>query len=525
MPSTFLRWLSALVLVLGFATESIRAGEAIAVNRPNVLFIAVDDLNDWVGLLGGHPQAKTPNLDRLLARGTYFTNAHCNAPVCAASRHSLLSGLRPTTTGWYDNVSQMREIQQNWQDVLRDTVPLPQYFKNHGYDVRGGGKIYHNGPADFAADQLWDQTLPAYPWPDGFHNTPWKYAPMFGPMPRDGGGIFTTFGTGGHSLCWGALKSDEIPGNLMPDERTANWAIDQLSDSFKRPFFLAVGFVRPHVPYTAPARYFEPFDIDAIEAPDEPSGDFADIPIYGKAMAHDQMIDGGDHPAVLGVSDTYWRELIRGYLACVSMVDDQIGRVIAALDASPHKDATIVVLWSDHGQHLGEKRSWRKMTLWEQATKVPLSIAAPGIARANQPCSRPVSLVDLYPTLIELCGLPKIDALEGRSLVPLLHQAQATWETPAVTTWHYGNHSVRSDRWRYTQYRDATEELYDHDRDPQEWSNVAGDPRNAEVLAWHRQWIPARQELPNRDRSYKGDKYDELVEQWQSEGGPPQWLK
>lgn len=463
---------------------------SVAGEKPNVVFIAIDDLNDWVGALGGHPQAMTPNLDRLISRSLLFTNAHCAAPVCSASRHALLSGLRPSTTGWYSNSSKSME---KYEQALGDTLPMPTHFKLNGYKTLAAGKIFHKGTSDVEGYEYWDEARPRYRWPADLlargHGYQGKSGGHFHPFPPDGGGIYQLFGKGvdGQSLCWGALDKQDIPEEGMPDEQIAAWAVDQLQKKHERPFFLAVGFVRPHVPYTAPREFFEMHPLDDIVMPDVPDDELVDIPIFGKAMAYG-TIRGGDHSTVLRVGPEYWREMVRAYLACVSFVDAQAGKVLDALDSSPYADNTIVVFWSDHGQHLGEKKHWRKMCLWEESTRVPLSIRMPDGLQAGQLCDRPVSLIDLYPTLTELCEIPSATGMEGTSLRTLMDDPSAEWDVPAVTTWHYKNHAVRSQRWRYIRYRDGSEELYDHQQDPGEHRNLAGQSRYESVLREHRQW-------------------------------------
>lgn len=509
-----------LVVLTALAADHVQA----EVPRPNVLFIAIDDLNDWIGALGGHPRASTPHIDHLFSRSTYFSNAHCNAPVCAASRNSLLSGLRPSTTGWYTNT---KTIRKNFKNVLGDVPPLPQHFRANGYHTLAGGKVYHKGVSDFARELLWDETKPKYRWPQKFLDRGHGYGGKhFFPFPRDGGQIFQRYGKGvrGQSLCWAALEPEDIPDGVMPDEDLATWAVEQLQRSYDKPFFLAVGFRRPHVPFTAPKQYFSRYDLSSINIPHMPIDEMSDVPLFGKAMALGTLPDG-DHENVLGISHDYWREMIRAYLACVSFVDDQVGKVITALDASSHKSNTIVILWSDHGQNLGEKRHWRKQCLWEESTRVPLAFRLPEQEPAGQCCSRPVSLIDIYPTLVELCNLPPVEEIEGESLMPLLNDPESAWERPAVTTWHYKNHSVRSEKWRYTLYRDGSDELFDHQYDPQEHHNLADDPQYRDIVAAHRQWVPKINVLPDGTNQWRGDSFERTLEVWSTTGGPPDWLK
>ena len=239
-----------------------------------------------------------------------------------------------------------------------------------------------------------------------------------------------------------------MPPEGMPDEQVADWAVERLRQKHDKPFFLAVGFVRPHVPYTAPKEFFEMYPLESVAMPAVPPDEMDDVPLLGKAMALGTL-QGGDHRNVLEIGPNYWREMVRAYLACVTFVDAQAGKVLRALADSPYADNTIVVFWSDHGQHLGEKRHWRKQALWEESTRVPLAIRLPKSVNAGQSSIQAVSLLDIYPTLLDLVDLPEVKGLEGKSLLPLLEDSSARRVEPAVTTWHYNNHSVRSLNFRY----------------------------------------------------------------------------
>ena len=489
-----------------------------AAEKPNVLFIAVDDLNDWIGVLDGHPQAITPNLDRLAKRGVCFTNAHCSTPVCNPSRQSLMSGLHPVNSGWYGSVP-LSAIERSYESVLDGRVPLPNHFKNNGYVTLAAGKIFHKGLQDFEYP-YWDITRP----PEyGFRKDAYNKS-KFAPYPPDGGRFNQIYPgkVSGKSLCWGALEKSEMPPNGMPDEQIAAWAVDQLGQSFDKPFFMAVGFLRPHVPYTAPKPFFDLYSLDSIKVPEVPDDEFNDIPIYGKAMAYGTL-PNGDHKEVLDAGPNYWKELVRAYLACVSFVDEQVGKVLDALDESEYADNTIIVLWGDHGQHLGEKKHWRKQCLWEEATRVPLFFSYPGMKSKNQICDRPVSLLDIYPTLSALCGLPK-QPLDGVNIKPLLDNTDAQRGRPVLTTRYYKNHSVRSQNWRYIQFRDGTEELYDHRNDPGEHVNLAANPKYAAILAEHRKWLPAKNAFPPEKEGFPEDRYDEKVKEFKAIG-IPEWLQ
>ncbi len=485
---------------------------------PNILFIAVDDLNDWIGAMGGHPQADTPHMDRLFDRGTLFTNAHVAAPVCNPSRHATMTGLHPTNTGWYGNVG-LSSIAATYDEVLGDRLPMPAFFREHGYTVMAAGKIFHKGVQDFDYP-YWDEVRPArynFP-PHSFRKN------HFAPYAKNGGAIAIKHGgrVSGDTLSWEALEDEDMPREGMPDEQIAAWAIEQLQRDFTQPFFMAVGFLRPHVPYTAPKRYFEMFPLDSIVVPEVPDDDLSDIPLYGKAMAYGTLANG-DHREVLDLSPTYWRELVRAYLVCTTFVDDQIGRVIEALDQSDHADNTIIVLWSDHGQHLGEKKHWRKQALWEESTRVPLFIAYPGMQKTGLRNDSPVSLLDIYPTLSALAGLPEQD-LDGKNLTALLDDPEAERGRPVLTTRYHQNHAVCSQDWRYIRYRDGSEELYDHRVDPLEHTNLAADPAHASILMEHRRWLPEIDAFPAGKDHFPRDRYDDRVDSFK-EDGVPAWLQ
>jgi len=432
-------------------------------NKPNVLFIAIDDLNDWIGCLGGHPDVKTPNLDRLAQRGVLFTNAHCSAPACNPSRASLMTGILPSTSGVYNNSQPWRE-----SPALRDTVTLPQHFMAHGYSVVGGGKIYHGG---FPDPPSWQQYFPSQ-----------KKNKPDDPMPpnRPLNGIPNTA-----QFDWGPV---DMPDDQMGDWQVASWAIDELNKEHDKPFFLACGFFRPHLPWYVPQKYFDMYPADKVTLPNVNENDLDDVPPIGRKIAKPE----GDHKKVIDYNQ--WRKAVQGYLASISFVDTCVGRVIDAFDKSPYVDNTVVILWSDHGWHLGEKLHWRKFALWEEATHNVFMVIAPGVTRPGQRCSRPVSMLDIYPTLIELCNLTPKNELVGRSLLPLLKNPQADWDRPALTTHGRSNHSVRSQRWRYIRYSDGTEELYDHDNDELEWKNLLWPkkpaPEHRQIADELAKWLP-----------------------------------
>jgi choline-sulfatase len=421
----------AVVLVF-IGTTSRSCGAA----QPNVLFIAIDDQNDWIHCLGGHPLVKTPNIDRLAKRGTLFLNAHCQAPLCNSSRASLLTGLRPSTTGIYGLQPGIRDVERT-----KNHVTLPQTFTSHGYFTYTCGKIYHDGsikPADRAAEfNVWG-------WAPGMPLPPKK---------------FVTTPMGNNPLVdWGVFpeRDDE-----QPDWKIASAAIDALhSAPREKPFFLACGFRLPHVPCFATQKWFDLYPNDERLLPQVKDNDRDDTPRFSWYL-HWYLPE----PRLKFLREEHqWIPLVRSYLACTSFMDSQVGRVLDALDASGRAENTIVVLWSDHGWHLGEKLITGKNSLWERSTHVPLIFAGPGAAVAAR-STRTVELLDVFPTLLEMCGFAMRADLEGHSLTPLLKNSQVAWDWPAVTTHNQGNHSVRTEQWRFIHYADGSEELYDLHKD------------------------------------------------------------
>lgn len=416
---------------------SVAASAQTRKRRPNVLFLAADDLNDWIGALGGHPQTVTPNMDRLAASGVNFRKAYCQAPMCNPSRASLMTGLRPSTTGIYGNADV-------WRDGAPDAVTLPQHFMRNGYAVLGGGKTYHGSQNEAASWQ-------AYYNFEGFLHPP--KTPVNG-LPNAG------------HFDWGPI---DVKDEDTADTKLAMWTAGFLRRKHDKPFFLACGFYRPHLPWYAPRKYFEKFPEDSIQLPRVLENDLDDVP---KSAIRSLR----DHDNV--TSTKQWKRAVASYLACIHYADANVGRVLEALESGPNRGNTIVVLWSDHGWQLGEKKHWRKFTLWERSCRVVMTIAAPGVARPGGQCDRTVELLDLYPTLVDLCGLPARKELEGRSLRPLLENPNAPWDKPAITSDGPDKMSVRTERWRYTRYPDG-EELYDHQTDPHEWHNLASKPEHA----------------------------------------------
>lgn len=457
------------------------AGDQQSKQKPNVLFIAIDDQNDWVGPLGGHPLAKTPNLDCLANRGVTFTNAHVQCPLCNPSRTSLLLSLRPTTTGIYGLSPWFRSLPE-WHD----RVTLPQHFKAHGYRTYTTGKIYHS--------------VPGGPEKKAVEFEEWGPPGGVGAKPEKK--LIPPTSMGNHPLMdWGVFPHKDED---KQDYKVASWAVKQLETMpDDQPFFLSVGFFLPHVPCYATQQWFDLYPDDDSLLPEIKEDDRNDTPRFSWYL-HWNLPE----PRLKWVRENkQWRNLVRSYLACTSFVDAQIGRVLNALETAGLADNTIVVVWGDHGWHLGEKSITGKNTLWEQSTRVPLIFAGPGVS-TKQKCIQPAELLDLYPTLIELCGLKPRDDLEGISLMPQLKDSTAKRERPAITSHNQGNHSIRSERWRYIHYADGSEELYDHQNDPEEWNNLAMDPKFTTIIEEHRKWLPKIDRPPAAGSAHRILTYD-----------------
>ena len=439
--------------------------------KPNVLFIAVDDLNDWVGKLGGHPQARTPNMDLLSSRGLLFTKAYCSAPSCNASRSSVLMGMRPSTTGIYINSHDWRQA-----SILKNAVTLPHHFKNSGYLTMGAGKLFHahtffdkKNLEGYSDPDAWD----AY-FPSKTQQMPEEVVPETWPLNSS-----KKFYRG--HFDWAPLQISNLD---MADAKVVDWASKQLAKTHKKPLFLSVGIYRPHVPWYVPKKYFDRFPINEIQLPKHLSNDLGDIPVAGKAMAKRHW-----HKWIN--ENNQWEKAVQAYLASLAFADDMVGNLIKALDKGPLSKNTIIILWGDHGYHLGEKESWEKFALWEDTTHVPLIIVDPRRTKSGTQCESPVSLLDLYPTLIELCGLRlPPQKLEGRSLVNSLIRPMEKTGRVVITTQGRGNHAVRSSRYRYIRYADGSEELYDHKTDSHEWNNLSLDPGLVKVKSELMDYLP-----------------------------------
>lgn len=431
--------------------------------RPNILFIAVDDLNDWVGPLGGHPQAKTPNFDRLAKMGVTFTNAHCQSVLCNPSRTSLLTGKRPTSTGIYGLAPFFRDAPQ-----LADLKTLPEYFRENGYRSYMAGKVFHGGYGRKAKGLDWDEVGPnaggnPYP-PEKLVNTPSKMK----------------------AVDWGVFPHKDEDKD---DYKVASWAVEKIATMpADQPFILSAGFFLPHVPCFVTQKWMDLYPEETLMLPEICKDDRDDTP-RASWWLHWNLPE----PRLKFLEEqNQWKNLVRSYLASISFMDAQLGRVLDALEKSPHADNTIIVLWSDHGWHLGEKLITGKNTLWEPSTRVPLIFAGPGSAKGVK-CTEPVELLDIFPTLCELAGVPLPKQLEGHTLTPQLKDATAAREWPAISNHNPGNDSVRDKRWRYIRYVDGSQELYDLESDPNEFKNLASDPAFAAEIARLKKWIPENQ--------------------------------
>ena len=450
-------------------------------NRPNVLMIGVDDMNDWVGCLGGYPGVQTPNIDRLAKRGVLFHNAHCAAPVCNPSRTALFTGKHPSSSGVYDN-------EQYWRPALPGVLTLPEYFRKNGYYVAGAGKVLHH-VAGFNPPDQWDEfQLQVFddPWYRRAEWYPWvKKEPTPAAYPYNGIKNFQG------EFDWGVLPKNEAE---YGDMRAVDWAGKFLQKQHDKPFFAAVGLWHPHIPMFAPQKYFDLYPKDKVNLPVTPEDDLSDVPPQGQTFAAARR----DEFETI-VKEGKWRDLVQAYLACISFADQMVGQVLDFLQNSPYAKNTIVVFWSANGWHLGEKRHVHKSTLWQRSTHVPLIVAGPPTRQNGQARMQPVSLLDLYPTLVDLCGLPANPANDGMSLRPLLESTGAS-HPPVVTTYWPDNHSVRDEKWRYTRYKDGSEELFDEEKDGNEFHNLAGNPQYAAVKQRLARAMPAKSAAPAPER-------------------------
>ncbi len=452
-------WRILITAVLAVPCLSSIFPASMAAERPDVVFIIVDDLNDWVGCLGGHPDAKSPNIDALAASGMLFSHAYCNSPQCRPSRTSLMHGVYPFKTGTYFNARGKGETKIT-------TQTMQQFFATRGYRVASGGKVHHGGPGN-AGDSLLKRPRDPRPVVNNFNGLN---------PPNDGAAL-------------------NVPDEEMGDYKVAQWAIGEWADVREKPLFMSVGFFRPHRPLHVPKRYFKLFPIDSINRPTEPDGDdWSDMPEFARRLARTHAhkpLHGGlsDHEYIVANED--WDATIQAYHASIAFVDRQIGRFLNALKKNPRGRETVVMLVSDHGWHLGEKKHWCKGAIWEQTTHVPFIVRAPGV-KPGTVCTQPVSLIDVFPSLVDLAGLASPSFLDGKSVKPQL-QNPSLKRSPVISSYGEGNTTIRTERWRYIRYEDGSEELYDHKVDPDEWTNQAGNPQHAILKQKLAAFIPTQQ--------------------------------
>jgi len=448
-----------LVLVLCLVLLPLNAGAAEP--KLNVLFIAVDDMNNDLGCYG-HPQVKSPNIDRLARMGVTFDRAYCQFPLCSPSRSSLLTGLRPGTTRVFN-------LTYHFRTGLPDAVTLPQMFKNNGYYAARVGKIYHYGnPGDIGTSGLDD---------------PLSWNHFVNPAGRDKAVLetdiinYTPKRGLGAAMCFLADKLGRDEDHT--DGKVALETIKLLEEHKDKPFFIAAGFYKPHTPYVAPKKYFDLYPMDTIQLPKDPPDHLQNVPKPALASTTPWPY--------FGVTVDQARECKQAYYAAISFVDAQIGKLLDTMDRLKLWDNTVVIFWSDHGYHVGEHGLWMKQSLFEESARVPFVIIAPNAKGNGKLCRRTVEFVDIYPTLADLTGLTPPKNLEGASLKPLLDDPAGKWDRPAYTQVQRGGfpgYSVRTERWRYTEWDDGKQgaQLYDHDADPREFHNVADEPKYAKVV-------------------------------------------
>ncbi|WP_168432979.1 sulfatase [Pontiella sulfatireligans] len=436
---------------------------------PNVLFIAIDDLNACADGMNGETSVHTPNISRLADKGVFFLNAHCAAPACNPSRTSVMTGLAPASSGIYLN-------EQDWRKskTLAGHITLPEHFQQNGYKTMGGGKLYH---AHTGRTSMYAGFMDPKPWdayfPSKETQMPIEVRPGQVPMHN-----VNRFSAG--RFDWAELDIDVAE---MADAQVVEWAGEQLSQTHEKPLFLAVGIFRPHIPWYTPKTYFDLHPLDQVVLPETRKDDLDDLPAPAKAALNVKWQKWLEETGK-------WEQAVQAYNASVSFADDMIGQLLTSLENGPMADNTIVVLWSDHGYHLGQKQHWEKFKLWEQTTRVPFIVAAPGLVRAGETCREPVSLLDIYPTLSALCGTMPAKELDGDSLVPLLQNPRLETGRSVVITQGYKNHAVRSDKWRYIRYEQGEEELYDQINDPKNFTNLASNPEYKTVIAELSTWLP-----------------------------------
>ena len=437
---------------------------------PNVLMIVIDDLNDWVGPLGGHPQVQTPTIDSLAAKGVNFTNAHCQAPLCNASRTSFLLSRRPSSTGVYALNPYFRSIKE-----LSNEKTVLQHFHDSGYETYCVGKVFHGANV---VKKLGLQKFEADHFGPGQDSQPMRTPKLSGTHPIDG-----------KIVDWGIVNHAM---SERCDHKTTQWAIDHLERrKSRKPFFMACGYYLPHVPIYTTKVWHDLYPVETLQLPEIEKGDRADCSPFAW-----NFIYRDPYPK------TDWLEaneqlvpLVRSYLAAISFTDSEVARLLEALNKSGAADNTIVVLFSDHGFHCGEKGISGKHSLWEESTRVPLIFTGPQI-QGGRHCSEAVELLDVYPTLAELAGLRIPESTEGLSLLPQIRNVSSKREQPAICTNSPHNHTVRDERWRLIQYADGSREFYDCENDPGEHHNLIGHAGYVDIVKRMEAWLPQRNVAP-----------------------------
>lgn len=441
----------------------------------NVLMISVDDMNDFVGYLNGYEEnVHTPNMDRLAARGVSFTNAHAPSPLCNPSRTAILTGKMPHNTGVYGN-------DQWWAPTLPDVIPLPHFFKKSGYHVAGAGKIYHH-TAGFNPSWQWDD------FQKQVFDDPWAHTNYYPELPDEYPRWFPRNNLTGEnkpanpkSFDWGGFDKGLYE---FGDGAAVQYGMDFLSKEHEKPFFLAIGIYHPHLPWYVPKTFLDMYPVENVKLPKVKENDLQDVPEPGQKIAAYREKD------YFLVKETgKLEDAVQAYLASISYADALIGDLLEKLKESEYNKNTIVVLWSDHGWHFGEKNHFHKSTLWERATRVPFIIYHPDMKTTDE-VEQPVNLIDLYPTLLDLCDLPEYQSLDGVSLKPFLEDENFQKSSPSITTYLKGNHAVRTERYRLIQYHDGSMELYDHKIDPQEWYNQIDNQEYKHIVDSLKNFIP-----------------------------------
>ncbi|OHX64284.1 sulfatase [Flammeovirga pacifica] len=478
-----------LIILLFIIPFSVMAQED---KRPNVLFIAIDDINDWIGPLGGHPQAITPNIDKFCNEGAViFNNAVCAAPICGPSRSANLSGFMPNRTGVYGNATNMI-----YTDLVKENATLPEYFSKNGYHTLSNGKIFHKHATENGVDfghWAFDEHARARRYVKDSPNQKKLYSAKGGVID----GVKDEAYKSKAKLSWGPTKKDF---NETVDYKVAQWTKEQLQKEFDQPFFMAVGLIKPHLPWFVPQEFFDKYDLDTIQTPEVKEDDLMDItkkdgtPLFHPTKEYQWIKKHGLE-----------KEATRAYLANLTYADACLGIIFDALEKSGHADNTIIVIWGDHGWHLGEKQRYLKSTLWSEVTKTPFIVRTPQ-QKEMLYCSRTVSLIDMYPTLNALCGLPQKKEIDGHDFSSLLENPSNNWEYPGVTVSVDGT-SVMTEEWHYIHYLSGVSELYDIQKDPMEWHNLIEEPQYEKIVKSLHQWVPKQRTKAQRIHYKKPKNY------------------